>query len=151
LICVILKSDHRCLELLLKHGSKTLVNETDASGKTPLIWASYKGYHDTAKILLEYGADVNASDKKRRTPLHYACENLHLKCVKLLLSYSNVNPDLLDFMGSTALNLARNDLDITEMFAHFYRMHQLRIAVGVLCAVAIGGAAAFAIRRLMRR
>ena len=42
------------------------------SSSTPLIAAIKKGYVDVVKLLIEYGADVNYTDKRGKKPLYYA-------------------------------------------------------------------------------
>ena len=45
---------------LLEQGAK--VNAVDNLGMTPLHWASLKGHVELIRLLLFYGADVNARD-----------------------------------------------------------------------------------------
>lgn len=69
--------------MLLKAGAA--VNVWDNKNKaTPLHCASSKGQAGCLKMLLQYGADVNAG-LTTRSPLHYAVQNLATECVKLLL------------------------------------------------------------------
>jgi ankyrin repeat protein len=56
---------------------------------TPLIQASKNGQFDVVKILLEYGANVNAGIK---TALHFAVKECHLDVARILLeNKSSVN------------------------------------------------------------
>ena len=41
-------------------------------GSTPLILSILNGYTEVVKLLIEYGADVNYTDKKGKKPLYYA-------------------------------------------------------------------------------
>lgn len=51
------------------------LNVPDASsGATPLHWMVERGTVETAQVLLEGGADVQAVDSKKKTALHWACE-----------------------------------------------------------------------------
>jgi ankyrin repeat protein len=73
----------------LKRGMN--INIKDSLGNTPLILASCLNKKDIewvekiCKILIEGGADINASNFKMHTPLIKAIENNNLKIAKLLL------------------------------------------------------------------
>lgn len=53
--------------------SSTDVNERCPAGKTPLHYATQRAHENVAALLVAYGADTNAIDKKHETPLHMAC------------------------------------------------------------------------------
>ncbi|CAD8059759.1 unnamed protein product [Paramecium sonneborni] len=59
------------LELLLKEGNVKPDEGTDDKFRTPLHLACKYGIKDFIKILIENGADINAIDKKKFTPLMY--------------------------------------------------------------------------------
>jgi ankyrin repeat protein len=48
-------------------------------------------YIRVIKLLIKAGANVNAMNSLRRTPLHVACRNNHLSIVRLLISDGNIN------------------------------------------------------------
>ena len=61
--------------------------DTDVNGQTPLMFAAYNGHCGVARstrnyhrILLQFGADFNKSDKKKLSALHFSihCGNLEL-------------------------------------------------------------------------
>ena len=52
---------------------------TDPLGLTPLHYAAMRGSAPSAKVLLDYAADVNARDSHGLTPLHYAAHPGPLK------------------------------------------------------------------------
>jgi len=55
------------------------------SGRTPLHCASYRGYISIVNKLLRHGADINALDTDKRTPLDRALLNNDKKMVYLLV------------------------------------------------------------------
>lgn len=59
----------------------------EKSGLAPLHCAAQRGLVAYAKLLLKHGAKVNVTDKKGKTPLHYACSagQTHLAMVSFLL------------------------------------------------------------------
>lgn len=67
-------------------------------GFTPLHSAVKNKQYELAKLLINYGADLNAKNKMGRTPIFYAIKNADLRVTRLLLmNRANVkeNPDLL--------------------------------------------------------
>ena len=59
------------IEKILEEG-KVDVNVKDFWGWTFLMYACYKGFLKIAKLLLEYGAEVNAKDKNGKNAMDYA-------------------------------------------------------------------------------
>lgn len=49
------------VQLLLENGADC--NIRDKQERRPLHWASYVGYTDIIKVLVDFGADVNCLDK----------------------------------------------------------------------------------------
>lgn len=55
------------------NNAKDVVTAPDNAGYTALHYAARNGNLDTCKILIQYGADINALTKSARaTPLHKA-------------------------------------------------------------------------------
>ena len=52
--------------------NKELVKKSDERGLTALHYAVRKGHVDTAKVLVQNGANVNAQNENKDTPLHQA-------------------------------------------------------------------------------
>ena len=71
-------------EMLIGKADKNIINDS-LEGKTPLIIAVGNSYIDTAKILIENGADVNAVDIEGWSALSYAVNNGDIEIAKLLL------------------------------------------------------------------
>lgn len=62
------------------------INLGDASGQTPLYYASARGDHHAVHVLLGSGAMVNlCSAPEFDTPLYVACHNGHLRVVQMLI------------------------------------------------------------------
>lgn len=79
---------------------------TGSSGYTPLIYAAREGHADVVALLLELGADPNASTTAgSSTALHRAAYMGHGAIVQLLLA-GRANPTLQDADGQTALHKA---------------------------------------------
>lgn len=71
-------------QMIIDKVDKKLINDS-LEGKTPLIIAVGNSYIDTAKILIENGADVNAVDIEGWSALSYAVNNGDIEIAKLLL------------------------------------------------------------------
>ncbi|XP_038987378.1 integrin-linked protein kinase 1-like [Phoenix dactylifera] len=68
-----------------------LVNARDYDNRTPLHVASLHGWIDVAKCLLEFGADVNAQDRWKNTPLADAEGAKKHNMIELLISYGGLS------------------------------------------------------------
>ena len=100
-----------CVRLMLENGvpvdEKTDANNEILVESTPLHLAAYYGRYESAKVLLEFGADTNARDVNNMTPLHIASMRNHIKIIELLIS-SNANPCVFDMIGNTPASYTRN-------------------------------------------
>ncbi|XP_013199739.2 26S proteasome non-ATPase regulatory subunit 10 [Amyelois transitella] len=95
---------YEVVRLLIGRGAN--VNHKTNRGQSSLHYACSKGHIEVVKILLDAGANVNESDVLGATPLHRAAAQGRNNIVELLLETSDVNVDLCDSTGSTALHLA---------------------------------------------
>ena len=59
-------------------------------GRSPLHGASIYGHVDSARILIDHGANVNARDDDYWTPLNYACIWGHVTVAQLLLEHKAI-------------------------------------------------------------
>lgn len=111
----------QALRLLIKGGAP--LEARNNSGATPLIFAAGNGGNVTqspeqiaaVKLLLEMGAQVNATDKMRDTALHLAARRGYIESIKLLLAHG-ADPALKNMYGETAQKMAEpgeghSDLD----------------------------------------
>src|SRR5947208_16263012 len=62
------------------------VNARSEDGSTALLWAAHANDLQTAEQLVLAGADANAANELRLTPLSRACTNGNAECVDLLLN-----------------------------------------------------------------
>ncbi|KAJ0987443.1 hypothetical protein J5N97_005799 [Dioscorea zingiberensis] len=69
----------------------SLVNAHDYDKRTPLHVASLHGWIDVAKCLLEFGANVNAQDRWKNTPLADAEGAKRHSMIELLKSYGGLS------------------------------------------------------------
>ena len=73
---------------------------------TPLHYAAAYGWLDIIDLLLDAGADVNAANSWKVTPINIAMLKNHQGCVKRLLEQPNVDVNCKDEKGRTLLLLS---------------------------------------------
>ncbi|KAL8826404.1 MAG: hypothetical protein Q9170_007415 [Blastenia crenularia] len=61
------------------------VDVFDSWGRTPLMWAAWRGDSQSVSTLLEYGADPHATSSDGNSVLIYATSGGSLECMKLIL------------------------------------------------------------------
>ena len=84
---------------------------TEGGGLTALIFAAREGDLDTAKVLLDGGADINQTTNYGWTPLLTAVNNRHYALAKMLLE-RGANPNLANRGGWTPLYIATDNRTI---------------------------------------
>lgn len=85
------------------------VNLADYDRKaTPLHWAANRGNLEAIEYLIDQGANVNAQNKRGRTPLHSLVEMKYDKVVLWLVKYCGADPYIEDVRGSSPFDLALN-------------------------------------------
>jgi len=95
------------IELLLKAGAKsTIFNEQEK--EQPIHQAALKGDFHLLKLLLKYGADINAQNASGLTALYIAAMEYHIDCLEYLLA-SNALVNTRDSNGHTPLHCAAYD------------------------------------------
>ena len=86
---------------LLDHGAKV---DGPFGGTPPLVKAA-DGKEEMVKLLLSRGADVNAADGNKSTPLEQAVKNKHLEIARILLDH-NADPNIVTNEGYSPLGWA---------------------------------------------
>ncbi|WP_432632612.1 ankyrin repeat domain-containing protein [Brachyspira sp.] len=85
----------KIIDMIIGKTDKNLINET-LDGKTSLIIAVGNSYLETAKKLIENGANVNAVDNEGWSALSYAVNNGDIEIAKILLeNNAKINGELL--------------------------------------------------------
>ncbi len=83
---------------------------------TALYGAAYNGYLDIVRLLLAYGASVDARNSTGATALYVAAENGYLDMARLLLAHG-ASVDAFNNQGATALSIAAQNgyLDMARL------------------------------------
>lgn len=82
-------NDREILTLILEmfsrvsDGTREFVDQRDADGDTPLMWAAELGLIEAAEVLLTWGADVNLKNYHQQTALEIALCNDNLDMIEL--------------------------------------------------------------------
>ncbi|XP_013169499.1 PREDICTED: ankyrin repeat domain-containing protein 27 [Papilio xuthus] len=120
---------------LLKTSPTT--SSRDSHGLTPLHVACIHGKAAIVEILLDMGADVNATDLNECIPLHYAASRGHQNALLLLLhSGANINYPNVD--KNTPLHLAVNNGHLNCVKALIYFAEHGRKKMRINCVNEIG-------------
>lgn len=80
------KSDMEIIDYLLANGADIHIGQDSEVG-TPLHWAVGEHRVDVARKLLEHGANVNAMNRHKITPLILAAAGTDASMIKLLLEF----------------------------------------------------------------
>lgn len=76
---------HNDIIVYLLKNTQIPVDKRKKSEKTALHVAATFGHASTVRILLDHGADANATDDQGKTPLCFAVRMNHAECVRLLV------------------------------------------------------------------
>ncbi len=78
------------------------LEERDDDGMTALMWASYNGEADTARVLAEYGASLEAVDREGMTALMWASREGHADTARVLVEHG-ASLEAVELDGMTAV------------------------------------------------
>lgn len=107
------------------------INVQDASGRTPLHWASMANHDGFVQMLVEAGAATDSRDSAGRTPLMSSCAYGATAASRVLLQWG-AHKDAQDFMGLTPLHAAAagGHVEVAEVLLLAGADHQRRASVG---------------------
>ena len=112
-------SNQEVVEFLLK-SNEISVNATDNFNQTPLMYACYDGGRlDNIKMLIQNGADTQASCSNGSTVLHFASASSNQEVVEFLLNLNEISVNATDYLNQTPLMyacMAGGRLDNIKMF-----------------------------------
>jgi ankyrin repeat protein len=94
------------LSFLLDKFGDDIVDLKNNTAFTPLHHACFTGQLGICRMLLDHGAEVEATAKLNMTAIHVAATAGHTKIVELLLEYG-ADPFHHDMLGNTALDKAK--------------------------------------------
>lgn len=77
----------------------SLIDITNAMGRTPLAWAAFQMNVPMIITLLKYGARVNTLDVQYHSPVTHCCDRGNVVCARLLLE-AGADPELSATHGS---------------------------------------------------
>jgi ankyrin repeat protein len=91
------------VRMLLEAGADPNASESHSTGGTPIQWAMNDRKTDTEiiRLLIDYGANVNARNWLGETPLYLAARHRRIDLVRLLLS-AGADPHVASREGFTA-------------------------------------------------
>ncbi|XP_037126101.1 dynein heavy chain 12, axonemal isoform X3 [Syngnathus acus] len=96
LMAAILNDQYDLATLLLHYDAQ--VDQLGPLGRTALHEAAFLGLENFVCLLLESGANPNACDIKKKTPLALAAQNGHLNVMEHLLQKASGNPDVISLL-----------------------------------------------------
>lgn len=114
--------DVEIAQFLVDQGAD--IDEVDLQGMTPLHFAAMFGHAEVIQVLIQAGADIQATDEDDgRSPLHYAARNNNAEAAKALIE-GGADVDVEDNFGETPMELAEGDT--LKVFQSWSEKHQLK-------------------------
>lgn len=91
------------------------LSKHDPYGMTPVHYAAWFGFSDVVQVLLQAGCSPNVVNLDDHTPLHLSAMKGFPSVVSILLSHPELDINLMDKKGRTALELCENKLNWEHM------------------------------------
>ena len=99
--------------------AKADINAIDEWDRIPLHDAAKKANSKTIKVLIEAGADLNAKNAKRQTPLHRTALSIRwVESMHLLLD-ARASARIEDWNGQTPFDLIKGDTAWIQEYATY--------------------------------
>lgn len=121
LVTAILNNSPRLTKYLLEKGASP---DAQSQGKTPLMHAAFKGKLHIPRMLIQAGANPNATDSAGNTALMYAAQNNNTRLARYLLRHgawlNHTNNEHLSAIDIANYNLYSRT---SEFLANYYRQH----------------------------
>lgn len=114
LIIAVMNGHVKLASLLLQCGSEW--NHPDSSGNTVLHYAAGFGWNECMDLLIKHGADLNAQNMWKITPITIAMLKNHQGIVKEFLKREEIDVNGKDDQGRTLLMMSISDLSEPESF-----------------------------------
>ncbi|KAK5138048.1 hypothetical protein LTR08_005846 [Meristemomyces frigidus] len=111
--------DARRVQRLVRGSASGLIklDDVDAEGTPPLVYASCFGHRDVVLALLDAGAAVDNQDRNQWTALMWAMTNRHKDIAKTLLDHG-ASTDVKSSSGRTALDFVPPNSELSEFLQH---------------------------------
>jgi hypothetical protein len=111
--------DARRVQRLVRGNASNLIriDDVDAEGTPPLVYASCFGHREVVLSLLNAGAAVDSQDRNQWTALMWAITNRHKDIAKILLDHG-ASTDIKSSSGRTALDFAPPNSEISDFLQH---------------------------------
>ena len=104
------------VEETLSSCSSLNIDTEDASGRTALWWAAYRGDFQSMELLIRHHADPHKADIYRFSPMSSAMKARSLRCVGLLLD-CGIDVDQRNHYGDTLLMTIAEQSDDLELLS----------------------------------
>ena len=128
------KNQNQIVRCLISHGAN--LNRIDNDGACPLFYAIQASGFQALQSLLQYNADYTLKSKAGETLLHFAAQHADIGSLAILCSFdlSRINVQVQDrvtgvsstqttkdFIGLTALEIAKRRTDVTPEWLDTFR------------------------------